>query len=89
MTDSCLDEPLASLVPVVAIPVPESDLTTAQDIEVAVEVTTIFRWTLNGVSAMIDWSNPTLLLLTENEIYPTDYHVLTLPTANQVRTKST
>ncbi|KAH8151036.1 uncharacterized protein LAJ45_04737 [Morchella importuna] len=84
MTDSCLDEPLESLVPVVAKPVTESDLSTAQDVEVSIAITTVFKWTLNGISADIDWASPTLLKLLDGESYPTDYHVLDLPTANQM-----
>jgi FtsP/CotA-like multicopper oxidase with cupredoxin domain len=84
MSDSCLDEPLASLVPVVAKSVASSDLSTAQEVEVSIAVTTVFKWTLNGISVQIDWANPTLMMLLESEVYPTDYHVLPLPNANQM-----
>lgn len=87
MTDSCLDEPLSSLVPVVTKPVAESDLSTAQDVDVSIAVTSVLKWTLNGISALIDWADPTLLRLLDSQTYPTDYHVLPLPNANQVGLK--
>lgn len=86
MTDDCLDEPLASLVPVVVKPITKINLSTAQDVQVGIEITTVFKWVLNGISAKIDWASPTLLRLLENQTYPNDYHVLSLPDANQVRT---
>jgi Multicopper oxidase len=38
----------------------------------------IFKWDINGSSFRIDWEDPTLLLIDNNEPFPTEYNVLEL-----------
>ena len=89
ITNTCADEPSSSLVPIVsttvdsstfasqvkALPAGHSAVTTANG--------TVFRWTLNGISEVINWSNPTLLdtaVGVSNQT--TSANIITLPTAN-------
>ncbi|CUS09849.1 unnamed protein product [Tuber aestivum] len=79
---SCDDEPMGKLVPVVAIDVPPSDLGVSQQEEVTMSVPDRIYWKLNGISAKIDWSNPTLLQVAKGETYPEDYSVLEIGRPN-------
>jgi hypothetical protein len=38
----------------------------------------IFKWDINGSSFLIDWKNPTLLLIDNNDPFPTSYNALEL-----------
>jgi FtsP/CotA-like multicopper oxidase with cupredoxin domain len=88
--DACVDEPVASLKPVVMRTVPSSSFTSQASSlpvggpsRVAVGGETLFRWYLNGVSQDIDWENPTLLQVANgNTSFATSENVLQLPTAN-------
>ena len=85
-TDACVDEPLASLVPVVTIPVDPTGFADAvgtlpvnlTQITVAGEL--LFRWTLNSESLNIVWQTPTLQQSAAgNHSFPTVADVITLP----------
>lgn len=89
ITNTCADEPASSLVPIVpttvdsnsfasqvsALPAGPSSLTTANS--------TVFRWTLNGISEVANWSDPTLLDISSGQNNQTKAaNIITLPNAN-------
>lgn len=78
-TTSCGDEPLASLVPYLAMDV---DTLTASDVtkeDLSFAFTSYFTWTLNSSSLLLDWTDPAVLKIFNNEtIWPTDYNVVPL-----------
>lgn len=65
-TDECVDEPLASLVPVLAKNVGPADLQTSEAVSVAKNADNFFEWTLNGTSFLVDWNSPALLNVYNN-----------------------
>lgn len=72
---SCGDEPLASLVPYLALDVGTYSQVEEQTLGFVFD--DYFKWTLNDSSLLLDWSDPTLLRVFNNEtIFPTDYNVL-------------
>ncbi|PWW80147.1 Multicopper oxidase [Tuber magnatum] len=81
--DSCTDEPKEKLVPIVAWDVPPSDLGVSQQENVTLAVTdNRIYWKLNGISAKVDWSNPTLLQVVEGQTHPLDSSVLEISGSN-------
>ncbi|KAL3423691.1 multicopper oxidase [Phlyctema vagabunda] len=75
VSDSCGDEPLASLVPHLALNVDDIGETTTQSLSFV--FTDYFHWTINTSSLVLDWANPTTLMIFNNEtIWPTEYNVL-------------
>jgi len=74
---SCLDEPVESLVPHVAMNVTGNmDIITEG---VGYEIDSYFKWTINTSSLYLDWANPTLVQIFKNEsVFPTDYNVVAL-----------
>ncbi|RDW66476.1 putative Laccase-2 [Coleophoma cylindrospora] len=75
VSDSCSDEPVASLVPYLAIDV--SDITSTNEETLDFTFSDYFLWTINSSSLYLDWENPTTLRIYNNEtIWPTDYNVL-------------
>jgi FtsP/CotA-like multicopper oxidase with cupredoxin domain len=74
---ACTDEPLASLVPYYAMNATASTPTSIAISSVA------GSWEINGGTLQLNWSDPTILMDYQNEsIFPTDYNVFPLPTAN-------
>jgi FtsP/CotA-like multicopper oxidase with cupredoxin domain len=88
-TNTCADEPAASLIPVVSttvdsstfaaqvktLPAGPSSLTNSNG--------TVFRWTLNGISEVVNWADPTLLDIASGQNNQTkSANIVTLPTAN-------
>jgi hypothetical protein len=72
---NCGDEPLASLVPHLALDVGSSSGALVE--ELFDTFGSYFMWTLNGSSLLLDWANPTNLRIYNNEtIWPTSYNVL-------------
>jgi hypothetical protein len=57
-TDECVDEPAASLVPVLAKTVGAADFSTSEAVTVVKNANNFFEWTLNGTSFLVDWNNP-------------------------------
>lgn len=73
---TCADEPVASLVPHLALDVGGYSLV---DEQVSFAFTNYFTWTINSSSLLLDWSSPTTLKIFNNEtIFPTDYNVVAL-----------
>lgn len=87
--NTCADEPASSLVPIVpttidsstfasqvqALPAGPSSITNANG--------TVFRWTLNGISEVINWADPTLLDIASGQNNQTKAaNIVTLPNAN-------
>lgn len=71
----CGDEPLASLVPYLALNVGNYIEVTEEALGIAFQ--DYFLWTINSSSLYLDWSNPTTLRIFNNEsIFPTDYNVV-------------
>lgn len=89
-SDACVDEPLAALQPIVttsvdsgtfgasvaALPVGAGVVQTNND--------TVFKWTVGGVSQLIDWANPTMgnAALSASSVFDVVKHVVSLPSAN-------
>ncbi|KAG0642458.1 Cupredoxin [Tuber brumale] len=76
---NCADEPISSLVPVMAQAVPKVDLSGAKNLFWGLQRNPVIRWTLGGVSTRVDWNNPTLELLQSTGTYPTEYNIIELP----------
>ncbi|KAF7892221.1 uncharacterized protein EAF01_010301 [Botrytis porri] len=77
---TCEDEPVASLVPHLALNVGDYSLV---DEQVSFAFTNYFTWTINSSSLLLDWSSPTTLKIFNNEtIFPTDYNVVPLEQTN-------
>lgn len=75
--DTCYDEPVANLVPYVALNVGSTyNEVAVQDMNFAMSGPW-FQWTLNGSSLELDWEAPTVLAMLNNETtYPVDYNVV-------------
>lgn len=71
-TAECVDEPLASLVPVVALNTGPADFTEGTlDVVVAANSANLFKWYLSGTTFASDYDNPTLLDVYQNTTLPT------------------
>lgn len=71
---TCADEPLASLVPHLAMDVGSYAL---MDEKLDWVRGNILTWTINSSSLVLDWTNPTTLQVFRNEsLFPTDYNVV-------------
>ncbi|XWW97935.1 hypothetical protein V2A60_005931 [Cordyceps javanica] len=87
--DACVDEPVASLVPHLAVDAGEQHWVDLEEVSILV-VSDVLLWTLNGTSFNASWANPTLLQLLHNSgdaaaaaDYTTDSHVVQLDEADQ------
>ena len=75
--DSCGDEPLASLVPHLAIDV--TSLDTIVEEEVGVALHDYLVWTINSSSLYLNWSEPTNLRVWDHDqAFPADYNALSV-----------
>nr|ABM21605.1 laccase 2 [Monilinia fructigena] len=73
---TCGDEPIASLVPHLALDVGSYSLV---DEQLSFSAANYFTWTINSSSLVLDWASPTTLKIFKNEsIFPTDYNVVAL-----------
>lgn len=87
-TNVCADEPAASLVPIVSTTVDSSTFASqVSALPAGPSLTnansTVFRWTLNGVSEVVNWADPTLLDISSGQNNQTkSANIITLPTAN-------
>ncbi len=74
-TATCGDEPLASLVPHLALDVTNVAVVDTEDLNFVFD--TYFKWTINSSSLLLNWSDPTLLQIFNGEsVFPTDYNVV-------------
>ncbi|KAH6682559.1 laccase precursor [Halenospora varia] len=80
---SCGDEPLASLVPALAIDVGSWTASSVAEESLSFAFDDYFKWTLNDSSLYLNWSNPTTLRVFNDEaIWPTDYNVVAIDQAS-------
>ncbi|KAF1981848.1 multicopper oxidase [Aulographum hederae CBS 113979] len=70
-TSECVDEPLASLVPIVPINAGTSDISSLKDVTISQNSAGLFKWFLSGTTFMSHPETPTLLGLYENGTAPT------------------
>lgn len=73
-TAGCYDEPLASLVPYYALNAGSNSETIDETVTIGANGGTpnLYKWSLSGTTFVSEWSNPTLLSITENGTIP-DY----------------
>ncbi|KAJ5923529.1 hypothetical protein N7454_008774 [Penicillium verhagenii] len=80
ITNSCGDEPYASLVPYVAKTVGAADKQENLDVGWFYSSDLVFHWTLNTKALTINWGQPTDLLITQNQsVFPSDYNTYEIP----------
>lgn len=85
ITNSCGDEPYASLVPYVKKDVGEAASKKNLNIGWFYETDLVFHWAINTKALEIDWQRPTDLLIYRNEsVFPTDYNVYEIPADKSV-----
>lgn len=74
---NCGDEPLANLVPYLAMNVADISEVTEESLSFAFG--SYFTWTINSSSLYMNWSDPTIIRVYEDEpIWPTAYNVVPL-----------
>jgi hypothetical protein len=72
-TEGCVDEPLASLVPVVALNAGAANFTEGTlDVVIAGNDVNLYKWTLSGTTFFSQYGDPTLLDIYTNDTTP-DY----------------
>lgn len=82
-TDACVDEPVSSLVPHVAVAASTHHYSDLENVNI-LAVSDVILWTLNGTSFSAAWEDPTVLQMYNNAtIYSTDIHVVQLDEADQ------
>lgn len=75
----CGDEPLQNLEPYVQYDITNIAGTTTEDLRVVFNHDALFTWTINSSSLSLDWSNPTLRRVYNNEsVFPTEYNVVSV-----------
>lgn len=83
--NTCGDESLSNLVPYLNLTVGNSATEDVVDLSFNTS-SNLFVWTINTTSLDLDWANPTVLRILDNEtIFPTDYNIYEITDANQVR----
>ncbi|KAJ0416978.1 Cupredoxin [Aspergillus carlsbadensis] len=76
ITNSCGDEPYASLTPYVRKSVGRAVSRTDLNVDASFAPDRVFHWTLNSKALTIDWGTPTDYLIYNNaSIFPTEYNV--------------
>lgn len=86
---TCLDEPLESLIPYMNFDVANIAGTTVEELRVRFTHDALFTWTINSSSLALDWSNPTLKRVFNNEsVFPTQYNVVSVDVSDQIALKS-
>lgn len=82
ITSTCGDEPAASLVPHLALDVTSSTVT--DELAISFDAATLFTWTINTSSLYLNWSDPTILRIANDDtIWPTDYNVEPLTSVDE------
>ncbi|KAH7350933.1 laccase precursor [Rhexocercosporidium sp. MPI-PUGE-AT-0058] len=75
-SSNCGDEPIASLVPHLAMNVGNFSSTAVTKEDLAFAFGNHFTWTINSTSLLLDWTDPTMLRIFNGEsIFPTPYNV--------------
>jgi FtsP/CotA-like multicopper oxidase with cupredoxin domain len=86
-TNECVDEPLASLVPVVPLNVGPADVTEGTfDVVVQANPVNLFKWYISGTTFFSEYNEPTLLDIFENNTLPdiSGSLQIDLPTADEM-----
>lgn len=74
-TATCGDEDSTNLVPYLSLDVGTMLAPNEQDLSFVFD--DYFKWTLNGSSLLLDWADPTLVMVNNGDsIFPTDYNVI-------------
>ena len=80
-TDECVDE--TNLVPYLSKTVGSADWDDNTEASFTI-VDNLFKWTLNSTSMLVDWANPTLqMVINEQTAFEDDDAVIELTTANE------
>lgn len=76
---------LPDLVPYLNLTV--GDFATEEELDLAFSIAnSLFTWTINTISLLLDWANPTELRVLNNEtIFPTDCNVHEITVVDQAR----
>ncbi|KAL1849720.1 hypothetical protein Plec18167_005291 [Paecilomyces lecythidis] len=83
-TDSCDDEDLSNLVPVVSQDVSAATWQDIEDATVGTNSDSLFRWYLNETTFQVEWDDPTLLKVYNNITnFSTSTGVIKLPDADK------
>ncbi|KAI8933007.1 hypothetical protein NX059_009656 [Plenodomus lindquistii] len=73
----CGDEPLQNLEPHIQYDIMNIAGTTIEELRVVFNHEALFTWTINSSSLLLDWTNPTLQRVYNNEsVFPTKYNVV-------------
>lgn len=70
-TSECVDEPLASLVPIPPLNPTNADTSYTKDVTISANSDLLFKWYLSGTTFMSHYEDPTLVHLVENGTAPT------------------
>ncbi|RDW63788.1 extracellular dihydrogeodin oxidase [Coleophoma cylindrospora] len=74
---TCSEESLVGLVPYLKLDVNNIAGTTVEDVNYQITSASLFQWTINSSSLVVDWSNPTLRQVFNNvSVFPTPYNVV-------------
>nr|CAM12502.1 laccase precursor [Helotiaceae sp. UHH 1-13-18-4] len=74
---NCGDEPYASLVPYLSMDVGSYTASSVAEQTLSFAFGSAFTWTINSSSLLLDWDNPTTLMIANGESpFPTDYNVV-------------
>ena len=80
---SCSDEPKESLVPRLKLNVTNMAGVTVENVNVQLTSAAMFQWTINSSSLIVDWNNPSLMHVFNNQsIFPTPYNVVAVDVSN-------
>lgn len=84
-TTECVDEPLASLIPMAQINATDKDLSWTKDVTIAASSQQLFKWYLSGTTFDSRYEDPTLVRVLANDTAPTysGNLILDLPTMGQ------
>lgn len=83
-TDSCLDEPANSLVPVVEIDVSSPSYNSSEPASVQKNSDNLFKWFMGPTSFKAEWDNPTLLqIYNGNTSWSNSSHVIEVNGVNE------
>jgi FtsP/CotA-like multicopper oxidase with cupredoxin domain len=75
----CSDEPLENLEPHLSVDVTNIGGITVEELRMRFTHEALFTWTINSSSLVLDWSNPTLKRVSENNAsFPTELNVVSV-----------
>lgn len=81
-TTFCSDE-TANIVPYISKTVEAADFSTSEDVDI-VPVGSVFKWTMNSSTLLVDWDYPTLQKVMDGVVeFNASNNVIELPTADE------